>query len=361
MSQSAHDIIVVMNTKWASIRRGTHTSTGFTVVELVVIVSVIGILVGIVAIGYGSWRQSTDASALQSDLLNAAAAMESKVNFSDSYPAQVASVYAPSEGVILEGGAVGTSNYCVSGTRSGVSYFVTKQKVTLPGTCPTIYFDPSANRSYPGTWFDVTDISANGNDAIFREALTDNAYGPTYVSNDAGGVLEFDGTDKYYTTDPMSYGPNTTWMACAKTMANLNSFNMFMGSYFPYFGTHTNGTGIVFSNRISGTQRTISSATPATSLNTWNCYAFTTSYNGTSTTMKIFVNGEVRATGTYAGQQDNLNYGFAVGDGYPNAPAPSGVWYPFRGRVADVAIYPRTLTDGEIKGMFEALRVKFNI
>lgn len=349
-----------MNMKWAPSIQQRRIGKGFTVVELLIVIVVIAILAAIIIIAYGNWRGETEATAVKSDLLNAAAAMESAATFNDVYPADASSVYTSSEGSDITGGAIDDTNYCVSITNNFTSFFITKDKVPLPGTCPMLYYDPSTTQSYNGSGTVIKDMSGNKNNAVFRDGLTDNIAGPTFVSDDSNGVFAFDGNDKYYSTTPLTYGPNNTWAGCAKTTESLNGFNMFMGSYFPYLGTSTGGTSMIFSTRISGSQRTITSTSPAIPLNTWTCYVFTTAYNGTNTTMSMYANGVLRSSVSYAGQQDNLNHKYTVGDGYTPT-ASGGVWYPFKGRIGDVAVYPRAFSAEEVKSYFESLRVKYKI
>ncbi|MGH7218085.1 MAG: LamG-like jellyroll fold domain-containing protein [Candidatus Microsaccharimonas sp.] len=349
-----------MNRQWANSIRERQADKGFTVVELILVVAVIAILAIIIIIAYGNWRGETVTTTVKSDLLNAAAAMESAATFNDVYPADASSVYTSSEGSDIAGGAISDTSYCVSITNGATSFFITKDKVPLPGTCPMLYYDPSTTQSYSGSGMTIKDLSGNKNDAVFRNALTDNVAGPTYVADDSGGVLAFDGDDKYISNAAPTYGPNNTWTACAKTEQSISSHNMFMGTYFPYFGTYAGGTGMVFSTRISGSQRTVASTTPATPLNTWVCYVFTTEYNGTNTTISAYMNGVLRSSATYAGQQDNLGHKYTVGDGYPS-PSSTGTWLPFKGRIGDVGVYPRAFGAEEVKAYFESLRAKYRI
>lgn len=67
-----------------------RTGTGFTLVELTVIIVVIGILAGIVIVGYGAWRQRIVQDTLKSDLAGLTTGMESARNFDTGYP-----VFAP--------------------------------------------------------------------------------------------------------------------------------------------------------------------------------------------------------------------------------------------------------------------------
>lgn len=60
---------------------------GFTLVELLVIISVIGILASVTSLGYINWRKSAYDTQVKNDLKMAANAMENERNFSDTgYP-----------------------------------------------------------------------------------------------------------------------------------------------------------------------------------------------------------------------------------------------------------------------------------
>src|SRR5690606_2638365 len=139
MIQSAYDSIKTMNRQWANSIQAHRTKQGFTIVELILVITVIAILATIVIVTYGNWRGETVATVVKSDLLNAASAMESAATFDNVYPADASSVYTSSEGSEVTGGAIGGANYCVSITNSATSFFITKDKVPLPGTCPVLY------------------------------------------------------------------------------------------------------------------------------------------------------------------------------------------------------------------------------
>ncbi|MEP6710487.1 MAG: prepilin-type N-terminal cleavage/methylation domain-containing protein, partial [Candidatus Saccharibacteria bacterium] len=62
--------------------------TGFTIVELLVVIVVIGILLGLTIVGYAGWRARTAKKEVQSDLKGALSAMESARNFGAGYPVQ---------------------------------------------------------------------------------------------------------------------------------------------------------------------------------------------------------------------------------------------------------------------------------
>jgi len=117
-------------------------NSGFTIVELIVVIAVIGILAGAVIIGYGSWRRTTQIAQVKSDLNGAASAMASAQNFSNSYPTTVPATFTPSSGVTISGGGqYGGSTFCIKATSNGIIYHITNG-MTVPavGSCTTSCF-----------------------------------------------------------------------------------------------------------------------------------------------------------------------------------------------------------------------------
>jgi len=116
--------------------------SGFTIVELIVVISIIGILASISIISYGNWQQSVIEAQLKSDLNSVATAMESYRNFNNGYPSSIPSTFSPSEGVILSGGSIdGGKTYCVDIFSSKVTdlyYYIDSESGTVGaqlGTC----------------------------------------------------------------------------------------------------------------------------------------------------------------------------------------------------------------------------------
>jgi hypothetical protein len=167
--------------------------------------------------------------------------------------------------------------------------------------------------------------------------------------------LNFDGTNQKAVTPIQSFGNNTTWEAWIYPTANISTINMFMGRFLPYFGFY-GGNSLFFSNNIGGSQRTIQTATNLP-LNTWYHATFTTTFDGTNTTMRIYTNGVETASGVFAGAQGNYgtSYNFTIGDGYQSN------WYQYQGRISKVGIYNRALSATEVQQNFNALRSRFGL
>lgn len=188
--------------------------------------------------------------------------------------------------------------------------------------------------------------------------LTNNntliANGLSYAANN---TFSFNGiTDRIYTSTNTTYGSNTTWEAWVLRTSSLNTYNMFMGRYLPYFGIMSDNK-IIFSNRVGGSQQTIYSTGFSAVNNTWYHLAFSTEYDGTTnTTARIYINGVLNNSALQTGAHTQEVERFTIGTWYSTDTA-----YPFQGKVDSVKVYNRTLSAREIRQNFEATRSRYGI
>ena len=117
-------------------------NSGFTIVELLVVIVVIGILTAVSVVGYGSWRKSVDSAAVKSDLVAASNAMESYKNFNNGYPITIPTTVTASSSVTLTMYPGGTAtSYCIDGASNGnstIAFYIdseTSAKGAQAGTC----------------------------------------------------------------------------------------------------------------------------------------------------------------------------------------------------------------------------------
>lgn len=90
---------------------------GFTAVELMVVVAIIGILAGISIGAYDQWRKTTARREVQSDLHAVVSAMESKRNFDNVYPSGATALsqlaFSSSADVTLTYVSGSATTYCI--------------------------------------------------------------------------------------------------------------------------------------------------------------------------------------------------------------------------------------------------------
>jgi prepilin-type N-terminal cleavage/methylation domain-containing protein len=119
-----------------------HKNKGFTLVEIIVIISVIAILVTIVIVSVGNWRKSTAETEVKSDLKNLSTAMEAARNFGNGYPTSIPSTFSSSPNVTVTYGSGSSASYCVNAVStadSTVQYYINTAAATgrepQAGTC----------------------------------------------------------------------------------------------------------------------------------------------------------------------------------------------------------------------------------
>ena len=117
--------------------------SGFTITELIIVISIIAILATITIVGYGAWKSSTLSAAVKSDLSGVATSMENALVFNNSYPLTIPSTFTASDNVSLSGGgSVDGTTYCVDGVSTedaSILFYIssaTKNQGALEGSCP---------------------------------------------------------------------------------------------------------------------------------------------------------------------------------------------------------------------------------
>ena len=118
---------------------------GFTVVELIIVIVVIGILAAIMIVGYGAWRDRAAKTEVMSDLRNAALAMNNYRNFNNTFPigstalATIGFKQSPNVTVLLKATS-STTYFCIDGSsnpKNTIKYFINSTtKVPTVGSCP---------------------------------------------------------------------------------------------------------------------------------------------------------------------------------------------------------------------------------
>ena len=173
-----------------------HTSRrryrdAFTIVELIVVISVIAVLAGISVVSYGAWQTSTRVTQVKNELNAAAGTMNANKNFSDTgYASDVTLIFDASDSVTISGGSSdGGKTFCLDGAStldSGIEYYIASETVNdgpLEGTCAS-----RASNSTPGvptnlaaglatgSSVDITWTAVSGADTYTAQCASDAAY-----------------------------------------------------------------------------------------------------------------------------------------------------------------------------------------
>lgn len=171
---------------WERISR-FRSGWGFTVVELVVVIAVVGVLAGITVVAYSGWRNSSAVNQVKNDLTQAASAMKSAVTFSDSYPVTIPSSFTASSGVSVSLYQRTATTFCIDGSMGSVNYYIdekTSDAGPQSGTCAS-----RTNQSSPTTPVNVAVSSVSS--GLVSLTWTATAGATSYLAqcaSDAGFV-----------------------------------------------------------------------------------------------------------------------------------------------------------------------------
>jgi len=195
--------------------------SGFTIVELLIVIVVIGILAAITIVAFNGVQNKANIAALQSDLSNASKKLQiDKVN-TGAFPDTLAAADG-GKGITGSGNTALTyvkdgTNYCLAAARGSNLYKITNATTVTTGTCNPVITNLIEN---PSLETDTTNWYPHTNYTGERVAVSDGwAYKAT--RNTSGSVAIY-----INRTSAIPVTPNTTytasvWITPALTM-NLN-------------------------------------------------------------------------------------------------------------------------------------------
>lgn len=320
-----------------------NSRNGFTIVELIIVITVIGILATISIVSYGAWRHSVISAKVKSDLNGVVTAMESSRTFNNVYSASIPSTFIPSSGVVLSGGSTnGGKTYCADASDTSddtISYFITPLTKTvgpLPGACSTY-------NSLSGWWLlngDPNDSSPGGSDGTVNGAtITSGAIGTAY------GAYAFSGSAQYITFPAVH---NTTTGSVSLWFQSNSAQPSSPGGWFilsaPQSADNsrlyieTNSTG----NAIIAVLGNVTIGTATIDIVSWHNVIVT--WSGTSD--KLYIDGvDKTVNGTFNGLTStgaNMYLGCLS----------SSATQCTKGKIDDVRVYNRALTASEVQGIY---------
>ena len=200
--------------------------------------------------------------------------------------------------------------------------------------------DAGSELSYIGTgtdWYDASGV----------QSKTVSSGSPTYTGVGLSSYFTLNGSNQWFTTDYKL--SNTSYTKVAIFQYNGTTYNIVSGGSTAQHAFWMNGTSFLQAGH-NGAWNTVVSTT-SLSQNTW--YFGAVSFNS-STGWKLYINGRLEATSTSTTTVSGTGVSVLIGayDVGQNL---------FNGKIAQVLVYDRALTDTEIRQNYEVLRGRYGI
>lgn len=333
---------------------------GFTIVELVVVIVVLGILAGIVTISYVGWQASTRATSLKSDLIGLSIAMENYRNFNGSYPTSVEQAsFIPSNGNKISIGVTDSDSggyYAnASDSNSIATYSITNTNTTPQASN---YF---ATIGLAGWW----QLNGNGDDSSGNgHTLSLNAVTPDSDKNSVvNHAYSLNGSTSYIglgSASSSAYNfPNITMASWVKRNSISGTQNIFgkEGQYKYRF----NGSNDHIDILVSSPSGNAAWESPSANKCNWNYpvsypagftpgtwYHIAVTINSSTLTATAYVNGSSIGTCTFY----SAITGYGGSQFYAGVTSPG--YEPFSGSLDDLRIYNRVLNQSEIQAIYNS-------
>lgn len=327
--------------------RSPQGQTGFTIVELLIVIVVIGILAAITIVAYNGIQSRALAASLQSDLTSASQQIKLFQVDNNNFPATIDCTQPdsvtnkclkPSSSTTFQYIVSNASpqTFCVDATKNNQTYSVRQNGLILAGNCPLLYLDAGDSTSYAGAGAVWTDLSGYGNNGTLN--------GGVGYSGLNGGALTFDGVSTYVSSlNSQNYLDVTIVFQPDFSLSNANGLAGILAS----------GVGTDESLRFN----TINGVGPWKLANPGNTndWALTsTSYMVNGNVSNTLVSGWNILSG-YRTNQTNFpsNFAYFLGSGY------AGRYY--KGKIAAVLMFNRQLSDADHQQIFNALRGRYGL
>jgi len=313
---------------------------GFTIVELLIVIVVIGILAAITIIAYNGIQNRAKVATLQSDLVNVAKKLEvykSTISTTEQYPSDTATAGATYTSTLSY--STGGSAFCLDGVVNGTSYYITSGTKIQTGTC-------TVSNQLNGWWQldnNVTDASGNN-----LNGATLNVTPTIGQDGQANSAYLFNGTNGYIAL-PASSFLNPTNNYSISAWIKLDAWNGAVG-WNDIIAGNTGDWGFGINTSVDGT-----TSLQMTRVNTVDATAATNPVQRlvwkhvlatySNSTVSYYVDGQPNGVVDAPGLSTITTSQKRIGVRY------TGISY-FKGTIDDVRVYGRVLSASEAQVIY---------
>jgi len=326
--------------------KSDSTQSGFTIVELLIVIVVIGILAAITIVAYNGVTQNAKIASINADLENASKQIRLYQVTNGMYPTSVDCSASPAANSICLRSSQGNTfaglssinttspqSFCVSVTNGSLSYYTSQDQTPSVGTCSTM-------SGLIGWWKfdgDTSDSSGNNNTPVNNGATL--TAGQNGQQNDAfnmnGGDINF-GSPAIFSNLASSGFSYSLWTM--RTGTSSGHWPIIMGGdTHVYYGIRSqnygDNIGVEYGTSPFSGSSYSNIGGPSLSLNTWHLDTIT--YSGT--TLSLYIDGALRSTATITLNPSNQGLD-------------SQSW---NGNIDDMRIYNRALSSGEVAALYQ--------
>jgi len=346
-------------------RHDSILKLGFTIVELLVVIVIIGILAAITVVAYGGISQKAAIASVTSDLNNASKLLKIFNINNGIYPTTISTNCSTNPNSITNECLKTTADtaysykvssisnnkiFCLDATKSSISYNVTQEGQIQAGPCPVLNLDAGNTLSYSGTGIIWQDLSGNDNNGTINGGLA-------YDSTD-GGTMSFDGVDDYVNVgNESSLKINdksftlSAWIKPATSIPGGSRFTV-MSNFSPGWLMDLTDSSNIEGYRLYNGISDYNSYIPSNKLISldWTQYVVVRDIN--SKTMMIYLNGELKQTFNTALISNSTN-DTLIGkraDGYF-----------FKGRINDTRIYNAALSTDDVLQNYNVTKSRYGL
>lgn len=347
-------------------------NNGFTIVEMLVTVVIIGILAAIILVSYSGISQQAIAASLQSDLANALNQLRTFQVDNGNYPTTISTDCnaSPTTNTNLclkissgnsyssygVNNSVDPQSFSLTATNSGQNYYITQTGIPKLGFSPVLYLDAGMASSYSGTGVTWNDLSGYGNNGLINGGVSfDSANSGSLVFNGSTGYVEAynpsNGSLNFGTgsfTIEMwlkfsAYGPDYRYLIYKGAISGTSGWR---------FGVDTTGIPHMLIGDTSTYKEGNLGTTPV-GLNAW--HDLTIVYNRASNAVG-YIDGVKVGSVSISSSSGTVNNTFGV---YIASGAVSGGWY--NGKIGVINIRNVALSDSDVTNSFNALRSRYGV